>query len=159
MTQANDVSSGGTRQGVSRGIRCMAWAVSLTAAVALAGCSGAPAFEAELKSAVAESGDADFDLASLDAVKGTDFLVVCPYESTSSVERRLGFDWADAPDYSESDDRQAVVIVDGERVAAHAELARDEVDFCADNSWELLPVDTALAVARTSDAAVVSVAD
>jgi hypothetical protein len=134
-----------------------AGAVAL-AVFALSWCSSAPNLKTELQAAVAGSSDAPFRLSSLDAAKGSNFLVVCPYESTASVEERLGFEWNDAPDYSDADDLQAIIEVEGDDVVSRTEFRRDEIDFCAGDDWELIPVDTALALSGSDGVTLVSVA-
>jgi hypothetical protein len=137
-----------------------ATAAALLLGATLSACTSAPSLEAELVTTVEASGAADFSLASLDSVTGSSFLIVCPYDSMRSVEDRLGFAWDDAPDYSQSDDAQTVVVVDGAEVVSQTELARDEIDFCSEEAaWTLLPTDTPLeptsfaAVARIKQAA------
>jgi hypothetical protein len=137
----------------ARGFKTAAAAIFI--AGILSGCSNASGLEAEMKAAVNGSDDA-FSLESLDAVRGAEFLVVCPYESKASVQDRLGFEWGASPDYSQADDRQTIVIVDRGEVVSHAEVQRDEVDFCAGDGWRLLPVETGLEVARSGNTALVS---
>jgi len=127
----------------------LALAAVLGASLALAGCSASPSFESELRSAVSTSGDT-IQLSSLDTADGTSFLVVCPYESTDSVSERLGFDWPEAPDYSQVDDRQTVAIIDGGSVVSHAELSRTDADFCS-VEWDVLSTDEPLTVDRSRD--------
>ena len=124
-------------------------------ALVLAGCSASASFEAELTAAVAES-KGSLVLSSLPAVDGSSFLVVCPYDSAASIAERLGFAWADAPDVSQDDGRQTVVIIEGDEVTSHVELSRGEIDFCAGEEWAALPTDTRLTVTRTEDAAVIT---
>jgi len=126
-------------------------AVVAVALLALTGCASAPSLQSELRSMITASDGGSFTLAALDSVDGSDFLVVCPYESTSSVEARLGFSWADTPDYSQVDSRQTIAFIDDGEVVSHVELRRDEVDFCSAEQWEVLPVGTALDVARAGD--------
>ena len=131
-------------------------AVALLPAIALAGCATAVPFHAELEKTISQSEGGSFRLSDLADAEGTHFLVACPYESPSSIEARLGFAWADAPDYSAADDKQTVVITDGKTVVSRAELDRDSADFCVGDRWSLLPVDSVLRVTRTSDSLVVA---
>lgn len=117
----------------------------------LAGCTGTGSLESEIRSAVDRAEGGELVLSSLDAVDGTEFTVVCPYESRSSVDERLGFAWSEAPDYAQADDRQTVAVVRDGTVVSSAELARDSIDFCSDEPWPLAPIDTPLAVTRSGD--------
>ncbi|KQQ93960.1 hypothetical protein ASF62_07250 [Leifsonia sp. Leaf325] len=131
------------------------WLVVLGASsFMLAGCTIAPSWESELNTALRES-DGTIALSSLSAIDGSSFLVVCPYESVGSISDRLGFRWAGAPDYSDRDDRQTIAIVGDEEITSHVEIARDEVDFCSDTEWKVLPLDTSLTVTRSADAILV----
>ena len=130
-------------------------AVIAASSFMLAGCAIAPSWESELNTALRES-DGTIALSSLSAIEGSSFLVVCPYESVESISDRLGFTWAGAPDYSSRDDRQTVAIVGDQEVTSHAEIPRDEVDFCSDTDWRVLPVDTSLTVTRSADLIVVN---
>lgn len=129
--------------------RLLIGAAVVVSCIALAGCSVAPTFESQLTASVGEFGEGPLVLSSLDGVSGDVFLVVCPYESKSSIEERLGFDWAGAPDYSQQDAKQTIVFIDDGKVTSHAEMARDSIDFCGDAQWPALPSDTPLEVART----------
>jgi len=125
----------------------------LVPALLLAGCAGVPSLQAEVKTALIDARDDSIVLDSLDSVNGTDFLVVCPYESESSIADRLGFTWDDAPDYSQVDDRQTIAIVNEGRVVNQAELSRADADFCSDGEWGLLPTSTELRVTRSGESA------
>ena len=129
--------------------RLLTGAAVMVSCIALAGCSVAPTLESQLAAAVGEFGEGPLVLSSLDGASGDDFLVVCPYESKSSIEERLGFDWSKAPDYSQQDSKQAILFIDGEKVTSHAEMTRDSIDFCGDGQWPTLPTDTPLEVTRS----------
>ena len=129
--------------------RLLTSAAVVLSCVALAGCSVAPTLESQLTAALGESGEGPIVLSSLDGASGEDFLVVCPYESKSSIEERLGFDWAKAPDYSQQDSKQAILFIDDGKVTSHAEMARDSIDFCGDGQWRALPTHTPLEVTRS----------
>ncbi|MET1015684.1 hypothetical protein [Orlajensenia leifsoniae] len=131
------------------------WVVVIAASsLLLAGCTTAPSWQSELNTALRES-DGTVALSSLSEIEGSTFLVVCPYESVGSISDRLGFTWAGAPDYSNRDDRQTVAVVGDGEVTSHAEIPRDEVDFCSDTEWKVLPLDTSLTVTRSADAILV----
>lgn len=136
----------------SAGARAAATALVL---LALAGCASAgssdPADVGGQLRAALDDGQSALVLSSLDAADGDEFLVVCPYESTGSVDERLGFAWDDAPDYSRTDDRQTLAFIRAGEVSSHAELSRDEVDFCSGGPWDALPIDSSLPVTRTGD--------
>lgn len=129
--------------------------VALLSAALVTGCAAATSLGSELKTVIAQSEGGGFQLSDLDTAKGSRFLVACPYESRASIEDRLGFSWSDAPDYSQSDDVQSIIITDENAVTSHTELARDAGDFCSDGQWELSPIDTNLSVARSADSLVV----
>lgn len=118
----------------------------------LAGCTAVSPLAADLRAAV-DASTGSLVIGTLDSVDGTDFLVVCPYETDESITARLGFEWADAPDYAQRDDRQTVAIIRDGGVVASAELERSVVDFCATGDWPVLDVDTELALDRTVDPA------
>ena len=118
------------------------WAASLMAPLGLLiGCSSPVDLQAQLENAAA---DGSFALSQLDSVDGSSFLVICPYDSAASVDERLGFAWTDAPNLTEDDGSQVVVIVDRGEVISHEQLARDEIDFCSGDQWPVLPTTTEL---------------
>ena len=128
----------------------LATAVALTGLL-LAGCSAGSASPNSIQRAI-EAADTSLVLSDLAPDNVTGFLIVCPYESADSVADRLGFTWSDAPDYSTVDGRQTIAFVDHDQVASHAELSRDDVDFCGSDQWDVLPIETALTVSHTADA-------
>lgn len=128
------------------------WTTAVVAStLLLAGCSGAGSLASDLTATVDASAGGSFALADVAGVEGSGFLVVCPYESTDSIEERLGFAWDGAPDYSLADDRQTIAVIDAGEVSSSVELARAEVDFCSAGSWAVLPLDTRLAVSDSGD--------
>lgn len=124
----------------------------------LAGCAGSDPLASELTTAARESAGGTFALADLDAVTGSSFLVVCPYESTDSVHERLGFTWPDAPDYAQDDGHQTIALVDDGRVQSSTELPRDTIDFCSDGIWGVLPTSTVLEVSDSTDPLTIALA-
>jgi len=134
---------------MSRSMTIASSVLLVAGSLLLAGCSGASSLESELIAAV-EVSDGSLVISALPSVSGSSFLIVCPYESADSVDDRLGFTWADAPDYSQSDDRQSLVIIDGGRVVTHLVLARDRVDFCSGEPWRPLLTDMELLVSPSS---------
>lgn len=130
---------------------------AIFAGLALTGCATSASLQQEVENAVSRSEGGSFQLSDLSTIDGSHFLVACPYESASSIEERLGFDWADAPDYSKTDDRQTIIIIDDGTVASYAELDRGTKDFCAAGQWSVLSIDSTLSVTRVSDSLVVSV--
>ena len=117
----------------------------------LSGCSSASEFPDALDHAVATSDGALSLEGLLDA--GVDhYLVVCPYESASSVRERIGFEWDEAPDLSGTDSVQVVVQLNKGRVAEPRRLARTPVDFCrGSEAWQVLPIAAILPVSAGDD--------
>ena len=145
--------TGRAGRGAASGRRTRAAAVVLSSALLLVGCTGAadpgPAVEDAPGPAVEDAAEAaaggSFALAEVDGVDGSDFLVVCPYESPESVEERTGISWS-GPDRSEDEGVQTLVVLDGGEVVSTSGLDRDRADFCSGDRWEPLPLDTRLAV-------------
>ncbi|PPH44141.1 hypothetical protein C5D09_14035 [Rathayibacter sp. AY1C9] len=137
--------TGRAGRGAASGRRTRAAAVVLSSALLLVGCAGAadPGPAVEDAAEAAEGGS--FALAEVDGVDGSDFLVVCPYESPESVEERTGISWS-GPDRSEDEGVQTLVVLDGGEVVSTSGLDRDRADFCSGDRWEPLPLDTRLAV-------------
>jgi len=124
----------------------------------LAGCSGTSGLSSSIERAIDQS-DTTLELSSLVSGDVTGFLVVCPYESRDSVADRLGFDWPDGPDYAAVEDRQTIAFIEDDTITSQAELSRHEIDFCGSGKWEVLPVDTTLAVARSGGSTRISTAE
>ncbi len=125
-------------------------AIALLSTLALAGCTQG-SLESELASTISASVGETFALSDLKEVRGSSFLVICPYESKRSVEDRLGFRWPEAPDYSQTDDRMTIAVIDDGRVVDSAELSRASIDFCSIDSWKVRSTDTELAVSVSRD--------
>jgi len=121
----------------------------------LVGCSPSPSLREQIERGIGAAGES-YSLADVASADATSFLVVCPYDSQQSVNDRLGFTWADAPDLSQDDDRQVIALIDDRSVVSSAELSRDTVDFCSSDSWDVLPVDTELSVSTEGRTSVVS---
>jgi hypothetical protein len=130
-------------------------ATILLSTLLLSGCAsgadGPSGRAADVTSAALEATGTTFALSDLDTVRGDEFLVLCPYESPEAAEDRLGFAWPDAPDYSQDDSRQSIAFVADGEIESAIELSREDVDFCSDGPWNLLPVSTELTVSDTRD--------
>ncbi|MFW2512670.1 hypothetical protein ACNI3K_02725 [Demequina sp. SO4-13] len=133
-------------------------AAALLPTLLLAGCATTGLLESELKTAIRGSAGGSFALSEVEGVDGSSFLVICPYESTELIESRLNFAWSDAPDYSKADDRQTIAVISDGEVASATEISRDTIDFCSAGPWEVLFVETELAVSGSTDTAQVTVA-
>ncbi|PPG14153.1 hypothetical protein C5C74_14040 [Rathayibacter sp. AY1E8] len=137
--------TGRAGRGAASGRRTRAAAVVLSSALLLVGCAGAADPGPAVEDAAEAAAGGSFALAEVDGVDGSDFLVVCPYESPESVEERTGISWS-GPDRSEDEGMQTLVVLDGGEVVTTSGLDRDRVDFCSGDRWEPLPLDTRLAV-------------
>ncbi|PPG92831.1 hypothetical protein C5C39_02140 [Rathayibacter sp. AY1F3] len=131
--------------GAASGRRTRAAAVVLSSALLLVGCARAADPGPAVEDAAEAAAGGSFALAEVDGVDGSDFLVVCPYESPESVEERTGISWS-GPDRSEDEGVQTLVVLDGGEVVTTSGLDRDRADFCSGDRWEPLPLDTRLAV-------------
>ncbi|PPF39285.1 hypothetical protein C5B93_04380 [Rathayibacter sp. AY1A2] len=137
--------TGPAGRGAASGRRTRAAAVVLSSALLLVGCAGAADPGPAVEDAAEAAAGGSFALAEVDGVDGSDFLVVCPYESPESVEERTGISWS-GPDRSEDEGMQTLVVLDGGEVVTTSGLDRDRADFCSGDRWEPLPLDTRLAV-------------
>jgi len=71
-----------------------------TLGIVLAACSSA---SDDLVEAIEATGGPDVSLAEAFDTDADSYLFLCPYESRDAMEDRLGFDWPEAPDYSDQD--------------------------------------------------------
>lgn len=123
-------------------------ALVLLSALMLTGCAPQADPASAVETAVGEAAGGTFALSDVEGIEGSAFLVACPYESVASLEERLGAEWS-ASDRSEDEGAQALAVLEGDEVGTTIELDRGTVDFCSGDSWELLPLDTRLAVSES----------
>jgi hypothetical protein len=140
--------TGRAGRGAASARRTRAAVIVLSSALLLVGCAGAADPGSAVEDAAEAAAGGSFALSEVDGVDGSDFLVVCPYESPESVEERTGISWS-GPDRSEDEGVQTLVVLDGGEVESTSGLGRDRVDFCSGDRWEPLPLDTRLTVSGT----------
>lgn len=127
----------------------LAVALALLATALLCGCvDGGVPFERQLAEEAATSPSDGFRLSQVDGLTEDQFLVVCPYDSQSSVEERLGFAWKGAPNTSNDAEQYLALVHDG-RVSRALTLNRSTIDFCSsDRDWILLHAHAVLDVTK-----------
>jgi hypothetical protein len=124
-------------------------ALGLVVCGTLSACSDGPH---NLKSDVTSLSDTG---AQLDVGDRTDepwdaFLVVCPYQTETELQARLGAEVDGLPDLSRNDDQQAIVFLASGNIVAVDTSARTEVDLCSTGSWPVLPLEASTLALKPS---------
>jgi hypothetical protein len=123
---------------------------ALAAAVSLSSCAGSNNdLAADVTDDIGTS--AQLDLATRTDQPWDTVTVVCPYESASDVEARLGTSAAGIPDLSRSDDRQVIVFLSSGRIASTDSTGRGGVDLCGSGTWPVLTAETSTIALHASD--------
>ncbi len=118
--------------------------MAVTALVLTTACAPAPDVEAHLL----ERAAAGTPVPVVDLIAEADwdrFTVLCPYEERADAAARLDVDGEGIPDLASRDDRQALLVVSGDRLSAAA-FPRDRIDLCAASGWQAYARGTASTV-------------